>query len=207
MSSHTFHLEACVTNLEEAIRAEQLGADRVEICTRLETEGMTPDIDNVSSLCQSLSIPIRVMIRSTEIGYEANEEELQEMINTIFLLKELSIEGFVFGLLKNNKIDRVSMLPLIEAAFPLPVTFHKAIDLVDNADEDIRWLNQFENIDTILTSGGAIKATEGIERIQELKKIFRGNVMAAGKIVPDDLEILHPQLGLKWYHGRRIVEK
>lgn len=205
MSSLNYKLEACVTNLEEAIRAERFGADRVEICIRLETEGMTPDTQLVASLCESLSIPIRVMIRNTESGYEANGNALEEMIHSIHAVKELPIEGFVFGILKNNNIDRPAMQSLIEAASPLVITFHKAIDVLENADKEIVWLNKFENIDTILTSGGAVKATEGIARIQEIKNLFKGNVMAAGKIVPEDLEILHSQLGLDWYHGRKIV--
>ncbi len=205
MSTHNVKLEACVTNLEEAIQAERYGAHRVEICTRLETEGMTPDTALVSSLCNSLTIPIRVMIRSTETGYEVTADELQDMVDSIIELKTLPIEGFVFGILKNNRIDRASMITLMEAAHPLPITFHKAIDNISYVENDIVWLNEFENIDTILTSGGAIKATEGIDQIHEIKKLFRGEVMAAGKILPEDLEILHPQLALTWYHGRKIL--
>jgi copper homeostasis protein len=205
MPDRNYNLEACVTSLEESVTAQQRGADRVEICMRLETEGMTPPTELVSSLCESLTIPIRVMIRSTETGYSVHDDELNEMIHAIQELKTLPIEGFVFGILKNNRIDRPAMQLLIEAASPLAITFHKAIDALEHADEEIEWLNNFENIDTILTSGGAMRATEGIARIQEIKKLFKGNVMAGGKIVPEDLEILHSQLGLNWYHGRKIV--
>jgi copper homeostasis protein CutC len=70
---------------------------------------------------------------------------------------------------------------------------------------DLKWLNQFPQIDTILTSGGALNAVDGIEQILMMKKIFNGKIMGAGKIIPKQLSSLHEQLGLDWYHGRNIV--
>ena len=42
--------EACVDTLKDAIEAEKNGADRIELCSRLDLEGLTPEkilIDNV----------------------------------------------------------------------------------------------------------------------------------------------------------------
>ena len=200
-----FQLEACVVSLSQAIEAEQKGADRVELCARLETEGMTPEFLLVKSLCENIHIPIRVMIRATESGYEADPSVLQEMIDSISALKQLPIDGFVFGLMKDSRIDRASMMTLIDHVGTFPVTFHKAIDASDDIMDDLTWLNQQEQVDTILTSGGAIKAIDGMETILEMKSLFRGQIMAAGKITPDVLPGLHAKLHLHWYHGRSIV--
>lgn len=200
-----YHLESCVVSLVQALDAQLKGADRVELCTRLETEGMTPDLSLTTSLCDQLHIPIRVMIRATESGFEADAPVLKEMIDSIKALKQLPLEGFVFGVMKNNRVDREAMLTLLQNAFPLRVTFHKAIDLSENIQDDIEWLNQFAHLDTILTSGGAARAIDGIEGIQEMKSIFRGEVMAAGKITPEVLPALHSKLNLLWYHGRAVV--
>jgi copper homeostasis protein len=70
--------------------------------------------------------------------------------------------------------------------------------------EDISWLNQFSQIDTLLTSGGMPTAKEGIAQIREMKKYFSGKIMAAGKITPDVLQELHEALQLEWYHGRGV---
>ena len=200
-----FQLEACVVSLSQAIEAEQKGADRVELCTRLETEGMTPDFPLVKSLCEQLHIPIRVMIRATESGYAADPSVLQEMIDSISALKQLPIDGFVFGLMKDHRIDRASMMALIDHVGSFPVTFHKAIDASEDIRDDLKWLNQQEQVDTILTSGGADKAIDGIKTILEMKSLFHGQIMAAGKITPDVLPALHETLQLKWYHGRAIL--
>ena len=145
------------------------------------------------------------MIRSTPVGFEADEETLKEMIYSIQQFKNLPIEGFVFGILKNNLVDQVQINKLVMAADPFPITFHKAIDLSDDLMNDLRWLNQFPQIDTILTSGGALNAIDGTDKILLMKKAFKGNIMAAGKISPEQLSSLHEKLGLDWYHGRSIT--
>jgi copper homeostasis protein len=200
-----YKVEACVVSLEQAVQAQERGADRVEICSRLETEGMTPDMVLVRSLCQQLQIPVRVMIRSTENGFEVNENQLQEMLQSIIELKSLPVEGFVIGVMRHGRVDRQAMMTLIHHAFPFPITFHKAIDQSNDLLGDIEWLNQFPQIDTLLTSGGAVKATEGIGKILSMKSAFNGNIMEAGKITPVDLPVLHKRLHLGWYHGRAIV--
>lgn len=200
-----YKLESCVVSLAQAIEAQERGADRVELCIRLETEGMTPDLELATSLCDALHIPIRVMVRTTEEGYEADADVLQQMIESIESLKHLPLDGFVIGVMKGNHIDRESMITLLHHAYPLPVTFHKAIDMSEDLISDIEWLNQFPQVDTLLTSGGAIKAVDGIDQLLEIKAIFNGHVMAAGKIKPEVLTGLHDALRLQWYHGRAIV--
>ena len=200
-----YKLESCVVSLAQAIDAQERGADRVELCIRLETEGMTPDVGLATSLCDHLHIPVRVMIRATEEGYEADASVLQQMIASIEGLKHLPLDGFVFGIMKDNHIDREAMITLLHHAYPFNVTFHKAIDMSDDVIDDIQWLNQFPQVDTLLTSGGAIKAIDGIDKLLEIKAMFKGHVMAAGKITPEVLPRLHDALRLQWYHGRSIV--
>ena len=200
-----YKLESCVVSLAQAIEAEARGADRVELCIRLETEGMTPGIELTVAVCNQLHIPVRVMVRATEVGYEANEIMLREMMDSINILKQLPLDGFVFGVMRDKRIDRDAMQALLQQAHPFPVTFHKAIDLSEDISEDIAWLNQYPQVDTILSSGGAAKATDGIDQINYLKSIFKGHVMAAGKITPEVLPVLDDALQLQWYHGRGIV--
>ena len=91
--SPPYFLESCVTSLDASINSERNGAHRLEICDRLETAGMTPDLNLVSSILDKVKIPVRVMIRETETGFEADEEILSKMISSIKNFKELPIEG------------------------------------------------------------------------------------------------------------------
>ena len=202
-----YNIEACIVSFEQAINATQYGADRLELCSRLETEGMTPDINLLSEILEQVNIPVRVMIRETEEGFESDEAVLLKMKSAIFQFKSISTDGFVLGLLKNNRMDREAMTALIEACSPSPVTIHKALDLSEDVENDILWLNQFTNVDTILTSGGKRTAAEGIDQILKMKQVFKGNIMAAGKITNEQLPMLHHILEVPWYHGRNIIAK
>ncbi|MEL6970868.1 MAG: copper homeostasis protein CutC, partial [Bacteroidota bacterium] len=55
--------EACVENLAHAQLAQAGGADQVELCGRLDVGGLTPDAALVKVTMQSLTIPVKVMIR------------------------------------------------------------------------------------------------------------------------------------------------
>jgi copper homeostasis protein len=204
-SKHPYHLEACVVSMSQALQAQQSGADRIEICSRLETGGMTPDVNLVLELYNQLTIPIRVMIRETEVGFEADELVLEKMLQSIDEFKKIPIDGIVIGVLKNKLVDKVGMEKMIRYAFPMPITFHKALDESNDVFEDVMWLNTFQSVDTILSSGGAIHAKDGAEKILAMQSVFNGEIMAGGKIVPEQLNSLHEILGLNWYHGRSIV--
>lgn len=200
-----YFLESCVTTLPNAVDAQNKGADRLEICSRLDTGGMTPDFVLVRLILEKIKIPVRIMIRETEDGFEADEKTLQKMISSIDQFKTSPIDGFVFGLLKNNKVDREGMQSLLKNSAPFPVTFHKAFDLSIDKWNDVEWMNDQKQIDTILSSGGAAQAMHGIDELLKTKAFFKREVMAAGKITNDQLSSLHEILKLKWYHGRSIV--
>jgi copper homeostasis protein len=202
----TFRVEACVTSLSEALHAQSKGAHRLELCSRLDTEGMTPDLLLVKSILQSIHIPVRIMIRETETGFAASNDVLSKMKHSISQLKAFQPDGFVLGVVVHGKIDHDSMLELLHACDPYSITFHKAIDLTDDPESEIHWLNQFAQVDTVLTSGGAMTAEAGIDQILRLKKAFKGNIMAGGKITRKQLPGLHERLQLNWYHGRHICD-
>lgn len=204
-STHPYRHEACVVSLSQALKAQQSGADRIEICSRLETGGMTPDVNLVLELYNQLTIPIRVMIRETEHGFEADDRVIERMLQSIDEFKKIPIDGFVIGVMKNNRVDQEVMKRIVKHAFPLPITFHKALDQSNDVFEDVSWINEIRQIDMILTSGGAINAKDGVEKILMMKSIFNGEIMAGGKILPEQLNSLHRILGLNWYHGRSIV--
>ena len=204
-SSPAYFLESCVTSFDSSIIAERRGAHRLEICDRLDIGGMTPDLNLVSMILEKVKIPVRVMIRETETGFEADEEILSKMISSIHKFKTLTIDGFVIGILKNNVVDKNAMELLIKACDPYPITFHKAIDVSNDKWNDIIWMNDHPSIDTILTSGNAEKAMDGVEEICKMKSAFKKDIMAGGKITNDQFPELHDKLQLRWYHGKRIV--
>ena len=91
--------EACVESLAQAIKAEEKGADRLELCAYLAFDGLTPAPDLISEVIKAVKIPVRVMIRPRNGDFNYSEEELEHMKACIAFCKKEGAEGVVFGVL------------------------------------------------------------------------------------------------------------
>ena len=200
--------EACVETLEEAILAEKLGANRIELCSDLANDGLTPSFDQMKKSCFTLKIPVMVMIRPRAGNFVYSDEEIRKMKSDIDQARNAGASGVVFGLLtKKNIIDKVNTRLLAEYAQPLPVTFHKAIDELENPVEGIIELLKIRNIKRILTSGGKPTAMEGFATIKEMIKTAGDNtiILVAGKVLDSNIHEIQKLTGANEFHGRRIV--
>jgi copper homeostasis protein len=125
--------EACVETLEEALSAQKKGADRIELCADLSNDGLTPDMELMHNVCTSLKIPVMVMIRPRAGNFIYSATEITRMKHEIDQAKKAGAAGIVLGLLTpDNNIDELNTRKLAGYASPLPVTFHKAIDIMEN---------------------------------------------------------------------------
>ncbi len=204
----TIKKEACVETLEESIYAEQNGADRIELCSDLTNDGLTPSHGLLISVFEKVEIPIRAMIRPRAGDFHYSKAEIETMKASILFCKKLGIEGVVFGLLKEDKtVDVENTRELAKLAQPLKVTFHKAIDVTPDIFEAMNTLSEIEEISAVLTSGQKATAMEGNEVLNQLVQEF-GNkidIISAGKITPHNLPDLQNLIKGEWYHGRKIV--
>ena len=55
--------EACVEGFTQALRAQELGAERIELCENLAAGGTTPSLGTVIACKKYLKIPVIVMVR------------------------------------------------------------------------------------------------------------------------------------------------
>ena len=200
--------EACVETLEEALLAENLGANRIELCSDLAKDGLTPSFELIQKTCSLLKIPVMVMIRPRAGNFVYSEEEISKMKTKIDLAKKAGAAGVVFGLLTpDNKIDEKNTGTLAEYAHPLPVTFHKAIDELENPVEGVSVLKKIKGIKRILTSGGKPTALEGQETIRKMIEVAgeQITILVAGKILDSNVEEIQKITGAIEFHGRKIV--
>jgi len=200
--------EACVETFEEAQKAEQQGASRIELCFDLANEGLTPSLQLMRKTCAALKIPVMVMIRPRAGNFVHTENEINQMKTEIDLAKKAGAAGVVFGLLTAyNKIDVENTRLLAEYAHPLPITFHKAIDELENPVEGVEALKKISGIRRILTSGGKPTAMEGLKTLKKMQQTADGNpiIMIAGKVTNKNVEKLQQLTGAAEFHGRRIV--
>lgn len=202
--------EACVENLDEAIRAEQLGADRIELCANLDLGGTTPSFELIHKAKAKLSIPIRVMIRPRGGDFCYSNSEIEGMHSQIETCKKLQVEAVVFGISNPDKtLDIKTIKKLTQKAYPLKVVIHKAIDETPDIVQACKNLISTEQITTILTSGGKETAEEGLQILKSLIDLAgdKIEIMPAGKVTTNNIEQLHDCLNARAYHGKLIVGK
>jgi copper homeostasis protein len=200
--------EACVETFEEAKLAEKQGANRIELCSDLASDGLTPSIELMNSVISELHIPVMTMARPRSGDFVHSKEEVEQIKKDIDLAKQAGSNGIVFGLLTpENKIDIENTRMLAKYAFPLPVTFHKAIDELENPVEGVKELLKIDGIKRILTSGGKPTAMEGQEIIRKMIKLAgdKITILVAGKVLDSNVKEIKKITGAKELHGRRIV--
>lgn len=200
--------EACVESFEEAVLAEQRGAERIELCSDLANDGLTPSPELIQKTCLTLKIPVMVMIRPRAGNFVHSEKEIAQMKTDIDRAKKEGAAGVVFGLLTpENKIDIENTRMLAKYAQPLPVTFHKAIDELENPVEGVRVLKKIDGIKRILTSGGKATAKEGVKILRKMREEAGQHliILVAGKVTDKNVEEIQQLTGAKEFHGRRIV--
>lgn len=201
-------LEACVETFEEALKAELMGASRIELCDDLSVGGITPSYALLDSVKNKLKIPIMVMIRPRGGNFIYDSSELKLMKQSIDICKSQGVMGVVFGILNNQDlIDAEITKRLVEYADPLEITFHKAIDDTPDPVHSAEILAGIKGITRILTSGGKPTALEGAENINKMSKITAGHlkILAAGRITATNLDEISGILKTDEFHGRGIV--
>jgi copper homeostasis protein len=200
--------EACVETFEQAMLAEKKGANRIELCSELSVGGLTPAAKLMKKTCSVLKIPVMVMIRPRAGNFHYSEEEISQMKQEIDLAKKAGAAGVVFGLLTSkNQIDIENTRILADYATPLPVTFHKAIDELENPADGVPVLKNIRGITRILTSGGKATADEGAEVIRKMKEATGENltIVAAGKITDKNINQIQQLTQVSEFHGKQIV--
>lgn len=207
-NSGTLIFEACVETLEEAVAAEQRGANRIELCSALDQDGLTPSAELTMQCVQNLSIPVMAMVRPRGGDFVYSEAEIRQMESEIEFFKQSGVAGVVFGLLtRDGAIDVENTKRLANLALPLEVTFHKAIDYSADIFESFQELNEVDGITRVLTSGGMDTAWNGrevLKRMQE-KPGRRIKIIAAGKVLPENRAQIAEFTGVSELHGKRIV--
>lgn len=210
-------METCCTTLDQALFAEAHGADRIELCTDLSVGGLTPPRELIAEAVNKLSIPVNVLIRpKTATGGEGfsakdfvyDEEQLRQIIEDIEYCKSAGAAGIVVGALTpEGAVDRAAMRRLIDAAQPLPVTFHRAFDV--STGDPYTTLDQLIALGCarLLTSGKAPTAWEGRGVLSLLVRRAAGRiiVMPGCGITPDNFPSLAAYTRAPEYHGTRLV--
>lgn len=202
-------LEAPVFNVQAAMEAAQQGIDRLELCANFPEGGETPSAGMLRFLKTELDLPIFVMIRPRGGDFVYTEAEFQHMKKAIESFKKIKVDGFVFGILKEDgSVNTEQNSALVALAQPYSCTFHRAFDVVKNRDESLEAIIAC-GFTTILTSGQQKDVVEGIAVLSELvqKANSRIVVMPGGGLRSTNIALLKEKTGAHFYHSSAIIDQ
>lgn len=194
-------LEVIALHSDDAERAEQGGADRVELLSTISEGGLSPEPRMVEKVRRHTSIQIRPMVRLRG-GFGTDGGEFTRLKGLISSYRDEGADGLVFGFLNGEGMpDRQVICQLVEDT-DLPWTFHRAIDYTLETDRAWRVLHELPGLDQVLTAG----STRGVEYgLDDLVTRSRRDpraaqlIMAGGGLKPEHVPWLI-RAGVRAFH-------
>jgi len=194
MAKQGILVEICCGSLEDAMQAEQGGADRVELCSALFLGGLTPSFGTIVEAKAQLRIPFVVMIRPRGGGFCYSQPEMAVMERDTVLAREQGADGIVFGILNGDgTIDEERCRRIRELISDRQAVFHRAFDVTPDPFRALDQLVQM-GFTRVLTSGQEDTVPEGLPLIKRLIEYAGGRI-----------EVL-PGGGIKLNNLRQVVE-
>ncbi|MCB5287151.1 MAG: copper homeostasis protein CutC [Candidatus Cloacimonetes bacterium] len=200
-------LEICTDSADAALAAEAAGADRIELCSAIESGGLTPSYGCIKRCSELLKIPIQVLIRPRCGDFCYSENDFLQMLEDIAMAKLTGVQGIVSGVLNSDgSVDICRTELLVKQAQPLSFTFHRAFDLAHDpvqALEDVIRCGATR----LLSSGQELTAEEGIALLSELVALADNRIIimpGAGINAKSIGKLLAPKLFREFHMTARM---
>lgn len=199
-------LEVIATSLEDAIAAAEGGAHSVEVCIDLPNEGLTPPLAMVQAIRDAVPIAMNVILRPHNDGHVYDAATVNLLLAQVAAFKPSGIQTLVFGAHNPDGTLNVELIRQVaEAAAPLPITVHRALEWSANPDEALPQLIGMAA--RILTSGPAppsmaASAPAGIAGLRDWVAAYgeHFHFAAAGGIRLDNIRTIARQTGVAACH-------
>jgi len=196
-------IEIATSDFATTKSAVEGGADRIELCANLAEGGTTASYGTIKQCRESFEVLLYPIIRPRGGDFLYRKDEYEAMILDIKLCKQLGCDGIVTGLLNmDGTIDIVRTSELIELAYPMGVTFHRAFDRCLEPFEAMEQLIEI-GCERILTSGQQPTVNEGIELLIQLNKAAdeRIIIMPGSGVRKENIKMLAEKTGCLEFHS------
>src|SRR6185437_7269559 len=127
---------------------------------------------------------VHVLVRPRAGGFVYDDDEIGLTVADVIAAREAGASGVVVGALDaTGAVDKSAIEALVAVAGPLDVTFHRAVDAVEDPLATLDALIDL-GVTRILTSGAAPRSIEGAEMLASLVERASGRiqVMAGGGV-------------------------
>jgi copper homeostasis protein len=195
-------LEVCVDTPAGLAAAIEGGADRIELCSALALQGLTP-APSLMAIAAAAAIPIYPMIRPRHGDFVYDARDLDAIVRDIDATRDAGLAGVVIGAnAPSGELDVDALAMLVAHAEGLGVTLHRAFDLTPDPFAALETAIDL-GFERILTSGCALNVVAGTETIAALVKQADGRIaiLAGGGVKPSNVAELVTRTGVREVHG------
>ncbi|QGN33670.1 copper homeostasis protein CutC [Microlunatus sp. Gsoil 973] len=194
-------LEVIALHPADAERAEDGGADRLEVVGTMDHDGLSPEPALIGQLSRVTSLPLRVMVRLRD-GFSTDGGELVRLKGLAAGYLDVGAEGLVLGFLNGlTEVDVEVVTELIDE-LDCPWTFHRAVDSCISPDRAWRDLRGLPRLDQVLTAGSARGVEDGLEDLLRRARqddFARRTIMAGGGLKAEHVPWL-ANAGVRAFH-------
>lgn len=148
--------EVIALGADDAVAAQDGGADRLELVTDMAADGLTPTRATFGAIRNAVDIPLRVMLRLSDGFGAGGADQVDALCAAAQGLRAEGAEEFVLGFLDpRGHADLDALNAVIDVLDGCRWTFHRAIDRAADRDALRRQLAGLPGLDTFLTAGSA----------------------------------------------------
>ena len=195
--------ELCAESLDACLIAKASGAARIELCSDLNVDGLTPSHALVHRAVQTSGLPVYMLLRPRSGDFVYTDLEFSLIREDLLHGKSLGVAGFALGVLhRDSTVDVERTRELVDLASPLEVTFHRAFDCTPSLPEALEGVIR-AGCHRILTSGGATDVYRGADHLAQIVRLARGRVEIAvgGGLRAEGAATLVATTGARHFHG------
>ena len=204
-----FVLEVIAFTHESARIAQRAGAHRIELCDNPGEGGTTPGYGLIKKVREDVSIQVYPIVRPRGGDFLYSPAEYEIMKRDIEMAKQLLCDGVVIGMLTTEgEVDKERMKWLVELAYPMGVTFHRAFDRVKDPYQSLEDIIEL-GCERILTSGRKPTALEGAFLLKQLAEQANDRIiiMPGSGLRSDNILEIAKQTGAAEFHSSARAEK
>ncbi len=177
-------LEVIACSVEDAVSAENGGADRLEVISGFEFGGYTPSLDLVRDIQRAVRLPLRVMLREQACYGLTEIITVEKLCCVASELDTMKVDGVVLGFLRAGEVDVKLTRKILACAPSLKATFHHAFEDTDDKSAAISAIKYIGQVDRILSHGGVGLLDQRIRHLSEYAALADPEIqiLAGGRV-------------------------
>lgn len=203
-------VEIIVTRVDEAIKAELYGANRLELIHSFKDGGLSPSPELIKDVCAAVTIPVGVMVRPHAESFIYDDKSMVQIHREIdFILSNTKAANIVYGsLTQNNEINFPQLESVITqvSSSSAGITFHRAIDAARDSLVAFKELQNYHGscLKRVLSSGGKATAWDGVNQLTSMQSMVVNDngvkLLVGSGVNPSNAKALVQQIGCDEIH-------